>query len=72
MIENFNVWLPFLILIGVWIFFISRIRSQGRASAKMLEHMVAQTEMMVAQTESLAAIAKSLDRIAAALEAKAE
>lgn len=66
MIENFNVWLPFLILIGVWIFFMSRLRSLGRDfQAKMLEHVVA-------QSESQAAIAKSLDRIGAALEAKAK
>ena len=66
MIESINVWLPFLILIGVWIFFMSRMRSQGGDfQAKMLEHVVAQSECQ-------AAIAKSLDRIGTALEAKAE
>jgi ATP-dependent Zn protease len=62
-VDLISLWLPFLILIGVWIFFMNRMRGGSSWQNKCLE-------VMKAQTESQAAIARSLERIATALEQK--
>ena len=53
--------IPFLILIGVWVFFMMRMGG-GRAYRQQL------SEQMSAQTEANREMARHLDRIATALE----
>lgn len=61
MLEILKVWLPFLILIGVWIFFMQRMRGGHPAQQRLITQMDAQ---LAVQHD----IARQLDRIATALE----
>jgi ATP-dependent Zn protease len=60
-LELLKLWSPFFILIGVWIFFMSRMSKGGGFQKKCLDQMTA-------QTESQREIARHLDRIATSLE----
>lgn len=56
-----KIWLPFIILVAVWIFFMRRLRGGSSFQKDVLE------EMKV-QTKAQADIAHQLNRIATALE----
>jgi ATP-dependent Zn protease len=55
-------WLPFLILIGAWLFIATRMRSRNTPFQEMC------AENMAAQTASQAETVRQLTRIADALE----
>ena len=60
-IRLINAWLPFILLLAVWVFFMVRIRGSTPIQKKLLDSNNAQLE---AQRD----IARNLDRIATALE----
>ena len=60
-ISLINAWLPFILLLAVWVFFMVRIRGGTPIQKKLLDSNNAQLEV---QRD----IARNLDRIATALE----
>lgn len=63
MLEMLKVWAPFLVLVGVWIFFMQRLRGGTPLQTTMIAKLDAQTAV---QKE----IAAALERIASAMEQK--
>ena len=57
-------WFPMLLLIGVWLYFIGRMRKgpYGKFQAECIEVMRTQIEATRRQTESLERIATALER----------
>ena len=61
LIKLLSTWLPFIILIAIWIFFMMRMRAGSPFQKKLLDNTDTQLEV---QRD----IARNLDRIASALE----